>query len=576
MVTNLLIIILHFIVYSRSLGPPAGIDTISVPYMPKSPLFPKFVDPKMLISKKTDLLSNLFGGLGPVAYNIPDTKPIASYGASGPSLGNAGVANVLLDGTQSSSMYKRGMFGPFASKLGPMGGPKFGPPWSETLPDYKTASFRKKRSVVPPFADDTNSVLDGKTDASQIVESLSAIESTADDTPKQYLPGMFGPFGSSGSFGPFGPFGPVVDPSAFVAKKSAFLDTLFKNLATSTPPSAITDAPPPKSTIVPPSYWVPSSVIPGPTEYASKVSDFLDKLFDSLNLNATAADDSDAKNDFLRSLKPDDVSPNKIARSLNDASSIVAAKDAIVDTILSELSDLKSNMLDTLNDLITYQKTAAAAAAASTKKPFKPFAGVFPFAKPTVDPTLPFKQRMTVLSQVFDMLTDLQRNITEAAKNATIASPDTENDSESSKIPSASGGIDTPSINATLLNAVLKRISAIQSADSTYYPVNPVKQSPIVNRALLKETPSPWMPFSKNLAPAVKRQVNDDLSPYLEYEDSNDQHDHRQYTRGVQMQMHQGYQSLPAGSVESVQAGGGSTPGHQGGGIKLLVSVSAI
>ena len=53
---------------SRGLGPPpvSGIGTITVPYKPKSPMFPKFVDPKMMISKKTDLLSNLFGGLGPV------------------------------------------------------------------------------------------------------------------------------------------------------------------------------------------------------------------------------------------------------------------------------------------------------------------------------------------------------------------------------------------------------------------------------------------------------------------------------------------------------------------------------
>ena len=38
------------------------------------------------------------------------------------------------------------------------------------------------------------------------------------------------------------------------------------------------------------------------------------------------------------------------------------------------------------------------------------------------------------------------------------------------------------------------------------------------------------------------------------------------------MQMHQGYQSMPPGTVESVQAGGNSVPGHQGGGFKLLVS----
>lgn len=567
--------LLYFVVYSRSLGPPLGMDTISVPYAPKSPLFPKFVDPKMLISKKTDMLSNLFGGLGPVAYNMPDTEPIASYGARGLPLDNAGGANALLDGKESSSMYKRGMFGPFAPKFGSMS-PKFGPVISsslpKTLPDYKTASFRKKRGIVPSFADDTSSTLNGKADPSQITESMSVIKSTAND-----MPGMFGPFGPSGLFGSsesFGPLGPVVDPSAFIAKKSAFLDTLFKNLATSTPASPTTDVLAPKSTVVPPSFWMPSSVIPSPTEYTTKVSDFLNKLFDSLNLNATAADGSDAKSDFLRSVKSDDISPNKIARSLNDASSIAAAKDAIVDVILSELGDLKSNMLETLNDLIAYEKTAAAAAS-TTKKPFKPFASVFPFAKPTVDPTLPFKQRMDVLSQVFDMLTDLQRNITAAAKSATTASSDTENNLEPPKIPlDASDAIDASSINNTLLNAVLKKISALDSASPVFYPVNSIKGSPITSRTLPEE-PTSWLSYSKNLASTAKRQVDDDLLPYLEYENSDGQHNHRQYTRGVQMQMHQGYQSLPAGSVESVQAGGGSTPGHQGGGIKLLVSVSA-
>lgn len=104
------------------------------------------------------------------------------------------------------------------------------------------------------------------------------------------------------------------------------------------------------------------------------------------------------------------------------------------------------------------------------------------------------------------------------------------------------------------------------------YPASSVKDNPIISRALRKEPTVSWVSYSENSVSAVKRQMDDDLQSYLGYE-NNPRHDHKQYTRGVKMQMHQGYQSLPAGSVESVQAGGGSTPEHQGGGIKLLVSV---
>ncbi|XP_077271368.1 uncharacterized protein LOC143902385 isoform X2 [Temnothorax americanus] len=592
-------------VYSRALGPPGGIDTISVPYMPKSPFMPKFVDPKAFISKKTDMLSNLFGGLGPVAYNMADTKPIIPYGASGPSLDNADSANalfnkrdILQDGKgkmiDSSGMYKRGMFGPFAPKFGPMGsmspmGPKFGPitPFSspEMLPDFmdKASFSRRRRSIETPSSADSINTIPGSSFYPKIVESMSATKPAA-DVPKEYLPGMFGPFGLGGPFGPGGPFassgsfGPVVDPSAIISKKSEFLDTLFKNLATSTP-ATTTEVPAPKSTIVPPSFWIPSSVIPGPTEYTQKVSDFLDKLFDSINVTASeASDGSDTKSDFMRSLKPD-ISPDKITRSLDDASSIAAAKDAIVDTILSELGDLKGDMLATLNDLIAYEKASAAAAA--PKKSFKPFSSIFPFAKPTIDPTLPFQQRMTVLSQVFDMLTDLQRNISVVAKSAIATNASTPNNPELPKVPLANAAVAASPINSTLLNAILKKISAMEIAtqapySASYpasYPASPVKENPIMSRALPKGPTSFWVSYPENSAPAVKRQVDDDLLPYYGYENDNDQRDHRQYTRGVQMQMHQGYQSLPAGSVESVQAGGGSTPGHQGGGIKLLIQM---
>ncbi|XP_018356053.1 PREDICTED: uncharacterized protein LOC108756616 [Trachymyrmex septentrionalis] len=580
-------------VYSRALGSPAGIDTISVPYMPKSSFMPKFVDPKAFISKKTDMLSNLFSGIGPVAYNVADTKPIIPYGASGPASDNVDSANALFnkrdmlqDGKEKiidgSNMYKRGMFGPFAPKFGPMGSmgpisPKIGPftPFSsETMPNFMDkASFSRRRSIeVPSSAENVNTISDSSS-YPKVVEGISATK-PATGVPKEYLPGMFGPFGPGESFAPSS-FGPVMDPSAIISKKSEFLDTLFKNLATSTPAST-TEISTPKSTVVPPGFWVSSSVIPGPTEYTQKVSDFLDKLFNSINVTSLANDDSDAKSDFLRSLKPDDSSSDKIARSLDDASSIAAAKDAIVDAILSELGNLKGDMIATLNDLIAYEKSATAAAA-KAKKPFKPFSGAFPFAKPTIDPTLPFQQRMTALSQVFDMLTELQRNISVVTKNAIATNASTPDNPELSKVPLANGAVGASPINNTLLNAILKKISTVDSATptsySTSYSADPIKENSVMSRALSKGPTSFWVSYPESSAPAVKRQTDDDSLPYFGYENDNDRHDHSQYRRGVQMQMHQGYQSLPAGSVESVQAGGGSTPGHQGGGIKLLIQI---
>ncbi|XP_029160543.1 uncharacterized protein LOC114932485 isoform X2 [Nylanderia fulva] len=577
-------------VYSRALGPPGGMDTISVPYAPKSPFFPKFVDPKAFISTKTDMLSNLFGGLGPVTYNVADAKPIVPYGASGFPVDNTDSANALFNkrdilqegkekAIDNSGIYKRGMFGPFASKFGPMG-PKFGPvtPFSssETIPNYlsQTPFSRKRRSIeAPSSAGDINSIPSSYPKDPQIVENTST-KSAASSTPKEYLPGIFGsfgpggPYGASGPVGPSGSFGSVVDPSMLTAKKADFLDTLFKNLATSTP-ATTTEIPTPKSTIVPASFWLPSSVIPGPTEYTQKVSDFLDKLFDSIKLNATAQetdDSSSANSNFMRSVKPDDILPDKNARSLDDASSIVAAKDAIVDIILSELGNLKSDMIATLNDLIAYEKTATTAAATS-KKPFKPFSSIFPFAKPTVDPTLPFQQRMAVLSQVFDMLTDLQKNITVVAKDAITTSTSPPDILE--ELPKAPL-TDNASINNTLLDAILKKISTIETVTMTSYPASSVKENTLMSRAL---PTSFWVSYPENSASAVRRQADNDLLPYLGYENDDNQHNHRQYTRGVKMQMHQGYQSLPAGSIESVQAGGGSTPEHQGGGIKLLIQM---
>ncbi|CAK9803103.1 hypothetical protein ANTPLA_LOCUS3452 [Anthophora plagiata] len=582
--------------YARALGPPiSGMDTISVPYMPKSPFFPKFVDPKMMISKKTDMLNNLFGSGGPV-YPM-GFKPFMPYG-SGASLYSTGDEAQLLNSLSKSEMddgyspYKREIFGPSGSKpFGPMSF-KFGPKSQfssvNTIPDYnvKDKYSRRKRSTDDSSIMKLRSIMDSKPETKNLgppppYPTLPSISEEPEEdvnvllkkmggptAPKQYLPGMFSPFGP---FAPLEPVGPMMDPSMFIAKKSAFLDTLFKTLATTTPSPTSTEAPTTKSTIVPPDFWLPSSVIPNPSEYTDKVGEFLDKLFESLKLNktmTTSSDDSmNVKNDLVRSVKPDgDNAQVKIARSVDDLSSINAAKDTIVDSILSELSDLKTNMVSTMNDLISYQQSASM----SSKKPFKPFApGMWP--KPAAGGMIPFQQRMAVLSQVFDMLTDLQKNITLAIENMIkpkMGSTDTSEGVFNTNYPVTNDVFSNANgmpINMSLADAIKYKLDALDyEMPLSYYP-SFGEFGPKVARTLPKTPASFWVSYPEDTA-NMKRAVDSDSESLANGENVNQ----KQEARSVKMQIHQGYQSLPPGSVEFMQAGGGSMPGHQGGGIKLL------
>ncbi|KOC63235.1 hypothetical protein WH47_02744 [Habropoda laboriosa] len=522
--------------YARALGPPmSGMDTISVPYMPN-------------LSK-----SELNDGTGP---------------------------------------YKRGIYGPFGSKpFGPMSS-KFGPMSQfssvNTIPDYsmKDEYSRKRRSIDDSSIIKLRSIMDTKPETKNLgppppYPTLAPISEEPEEdvnvllkklsdptAPKQYLPGMFGPLGP---FGPYGPAGPMMDPSMFMTKKSAFLDTLFKNLATTTPSPTSTDAPTTKSTIVPPNFWLPSSVIPDPSEYTNKVGDFLDKLFDTLKLNKTMAvsdDDSmNAKNDLVRSVKPDgDNAQAKIARSVDDLSSINAAKDTIVDSILSELGDLKSNMVTTMNDLVSYQQSVSM----PPKKPFKPFApGMWP--KPTAGGMIPFQQKMAVLSQVFDMLTDLQKNITLAIENvikAKMGSTSTSEGAFNVNYPMANDIFSTTNgipINTSLADAIKYKLDMLDYGMPFSYDPSFGKFGPKIARTVPKTPASFWVSYPEDTV-NIKRAVDSGSESLM----NGENFDQKQEARSVKMQMHQGYQSLPAGSVESIQAGGGSMPGHQGGGIKLL------
>ncbi|KAF7995364.1 hypothetical protein HCN44_006471 [Aphidius gifuensis] len=623
-------------VYARALGPPGGIGSITVPYKPKvSPFFPKFVDPSMMIAKKTDMLSNFFGGTypGTLTSFYGPAKPAPSY-ADDTSKDVNDLEEIL--GDKSSSPLKRGIFGPVVPKVGPVApkfgpfGPKFGPgslpftpfgPFGGKFGSYDgsdvsgssetaTNSFdsRRKRSIT-----DTASVTPPP------YPGLGPIaEESEDDTagiPKSFFPGMFGPFGS---FKPVSPFAasPVVDPTIFISKKKSFLDSLFKTLATSTPATAaaaaVTDAPvakptdfpadfwssfetvtaaPPvaKSTVVPPGYWAPSAIIPGPLEYSNKVSDFLDKLFDSIKLNKTTVSPK-----IARSLISENEFPTtKVARSVDDFTTISAAKDAIVDSIIDELTSLKTDMFNTMNDFIAAQTPAVPVSPFPTKptkpgkvgkpiKPTSPFKAAFASMwapPPPVDTTLPFKQKMTVLSQVFDMLTGLQKNITLAIQDSIAKSSSSSADATSddlNAVQSLASSTDVAAqLNSTLLDAIKNKLDSLDAPA----PVDPFYVGKYARALSSSSSPGSGTPFWANSPSATeKRQANydgngdDDDDVYEEYQhnQNNNNNNHDQFKRGVKMAMHQGYQSMPPGTIESVQAGGGSVPGHQGGGIKLL------
>lgn len=616
-----------------------GIGAITVPYGPKSsPFAPKFVDPKTMIGKKTDLLSNLFGGVGPVnypgatpsgyskfgspvLYATNDVEPIQSYPAGAFGTGKnevSGVKRAIFGPKFGPAASPYGPFGPSSIPFGPFGpfGAKFAPgfasPYSGVSPSYggydSSLSSRRRRSIVgaEPGAPKDLGPPPAYPGLGTIAEEPESGAPAA--TPKEYLPGLFGPFGPFGAYGAFGPAAPAIDPSLFTAKKTSFFDTLFSNMAASTPATVadeavanptivppgfwspvetVTDVPVPKSTIVPPGFWAPSAIIPSPTEYTDKVNFFLGKLFTSIAAkkltaasNATAADSTAPKS--ARSVKPEsEITKVQVARSIDDLGAISAAKDAIVDAIIAELGSLKTDMANNLDDLIVAQKIEAAKPTPG-KKPVKPIKAAFAgfWGPPPVDTTLPFKQKMSVLSQVFDMLTDLQKNITVAVTDAIKTSVTTDAPVEEDEpVPNYPGAyyypVPTPAavpvFNISFLDAIKSKLASLDTPTPLYQPSIGYGAGKFA-RAISKG-PSPfYLPYPGS--EPVKRNANDQDDVYEHHEHDNNDAD--QYKRAVKMSMHQGYQSMPPGTVESVEAGGGSTPDHQGGGINLLVSLTTL
>ncbi|XP_008547859.1 uncharacterized protein LOC103571470 isoform X2 [Microplitis demolitor] len=593
-------------VYSRSLGslPESKMNTVNVPYIPKPSFFPKFVDPKMMIAQKTELLKKLFGGLDPVDYS------------------STGLSDNFSTFLRSKPMNSK--FGLFASE--------YGSSYPETeFNDFDSSDslYQRKRSIITPITNvPTNQ---GSPPLYPIFGSMSEDPEVYNyNSLQQYLPSVFGPFGPYEGFGAYGLYNPspAIDPaSIFAAKKTQFLDKLFKSLSTNTSdletdtpiakstmvPSKFwssfsnfkeitTESSLPKSTIVPPGFWAPSSIIPAPGEYTTKVSIFLDKLFKSIanKTAAKAAAGFDATNiDFssdviTRSLfndVPDDTK-NRVTRSVNDIQTLSIAKDAIVDSIIAELGSLKTDMFDNFNDLIMAQKLSMSIGKKGVKSTK---AGSTSLDEPIrIDYSIPYKQKMMLLSEVFDILTELQKNISMAVSDAIKSSTTEDPDQDDNQYSDDKYSGQKYMFNETFADAVLNKLMetnkpiGYQTPTSFYQPSASVYQPEVsVNQPLvpiIQPTEPFWMayvkgknstPKSKKMKKVATRDIENDGENYISSKDySNGQeNDKDEYKRALKMSMRQGYQSMPPGTVESVQAGGGSVPGHQGGGLKLLIKM---
>ncbi|XP_035717269.1 uncharacterized protein LOC118439614 [Vespa mandarinia] len=457
-------------VYSRSLGPPVpGYSTINVPYMSKSPLFPKFVDPKAMISKKTDLLNNLFGGMGTIPWTADSSKLLP----------NSPFQYLTADEQSDFPETKMNdivqLYEISKSK--------------STLPSQEA-----KRSLTL-FANDPesplkNTVSNDKTelkdfnllkndDNSNPEDSQTPEKESNPNVIKEYLPGMFPPV--------------AMDPSMFIEKKYSFLDTLFKNLPTSTTVPSFTE-PTPKSTIVPPEFWIPNSLVVSPTEYNEKVSTFLDKLFENLTLNKTEAENETSS-----------VSGTRAARSIEDVSSIIAAKDAFVNTILLQLSVLKNEMISVLNDTLTYQKSSSVPSPIS-KKPFLP--GMW--MKPTVDAMLPLKQKMAFLDQMFDMLLDLQKNVSANILETVKSELNVQGDVQSLNLTDESlTSTDDNLLNELLLNTIKQNL-----AQSVQYPAVASKDAVKKVARSSPNTTSFWVAYPESTHTVAKRHAPENNFQY--------------------------------------------------------------
>jgi hypothetical protein len=292
---------------------------------------------------------------------------------------------------------------------------------------------------------------------------------------------------------------------------------------------------------------------------------------------------------------------------------ILNAKDKVVNTIIAEMGGIKNNILDTLAELVAKQKEAAVTPAPK-KKPGPPFGpgGPYgiggPFApwaklgaatttpKPTPDPE-PFQKKVEFLGQVFDTLIQLEKDVTEelnqAAIDAATAAAATTATVLTTPETKPTAAVSQANNGTTLIDLIRSKLIELANSSApsqTTGQATLTQQVPKYARAIKPTLPSPaptivdpsfWIPDTADGDPPGPGyyigKTHSFLSKLFASKAATDDDDGAatdNKARSIKMAVHQGYQSLPPGSEELLQAGGGSTPQkHEGGGLKLQVII---
>lgn len=449
----------------------------------------------------------------------------------------------------------------------------FSPISPKFFTDKKTAFLDKLFSTLNITADDTTAddTTEDPTDDLETVTKPTIVPPgfwmppvVPTSKPTIVPPGFWSPFASSVSL-PFSPLVkgvPVADPSNLISNKKTLPSKTLSN---------------------PAAYDISDGI---ESIYTQKVGEFLDKLFNSINISQFATKLNDTSKTQKRNV--DDVDKAKIKvmdqlmenmagelsasgigiapvedisrRSLPEpvSNSLISnAKDTMSENIFNELSSIKNSILDTVTEIIQKQKGETVTTPKSTsgkKKPgasfVSPYAmwGKQPTVAPTADPLEPFQMKLKYLSQVFDMLTELEKNISlainkvSADSSASPVTPAIEQKAQDSSVPT---------VLAPTNKAVRDLISQLNAPSSDASYDNSLSTQGITDTK------------TKTLLGKILGKLVEEAAVA---EGTNSK------VRSIKMSVHQGYQSLPPGSEELLQAGGGGEPMKQeGGGLKLQV-----
>ncbi|XP_046999887.1 uncharacterized protein LOC124615799 isoform X1 [Schistocerca americana] len=367
---------------------------------------------------------------------------------------------------------------------------------------------------------------------------------------------------------PFAPLvngAPVFSPTYFITKKNEFLAKLFQTLNTTNPSAT---------------GYSGSGVDTTAYPY------FLAQLFDYLNYSNTGKDSaysspkrhspdsekirvSDLEK-FLRIISDNSDSEGSSTTDLfsersvtmADPVNIQNAKDMFVNNILGELANIKNSMLQAASEVVQQQKLVSTSPASGKKpgttygSPYKMW-GKAAAGMPTADPLQPFVTKMTYLSHLFDTLTQLEKNMTSAIEQeaALGAQKSTDNEVISNNRRGLSGGVTNSDLAALQLCGANGELPLTELTSLTNEPAT---ADTLTSDNLLNKSKKL---FCHLLAKAGAGKQKGNGVPSTE-----------PVARSIKMAVHQGYQSLPPGTEELLQAGGGGggeTQNQEGGGLKL-------